>query len=70
MVATAVPRSPALWPLPMPDVRPSQYAVSTEQDTVNTGMAVEVMPTAMPWMMFVPWPVVEALAIDLTGSNW
>ena len=32
-----------------------------------TGAAVACIPTARPSMMFVAWPVCEALAICLTG---
>src|SRR5512135_3896962 len=32
-----------------------------------TGAAVDFMDMARPWMTLVPWPVVEALAMDLTG---
>src|SRR3989339_962525 len=32
-----------------------------------TGAAVDFMDMASPWMTLVPWPVVEALAMDFTG---
>src|SRR5665647_2826648 len=32
-----------------------------------TGAAVDFMDMARPWMTLVPWPVVEALAMDFTG---
>ena len=34
-----------------------------------TGSAVACMPTARPSMMFVAWPVCEALEIDFTGPQ-
>ena len=33
------------------------------------GSAVDSSDTARPWMMLVPWPVTEALAIDCTGRK-
>lgn len=68
MVATAVPNKPALWPAPSPDVRPSQYAEITAVATDTTGIMVDLMPTATPAIMLVPWPVVEARAMERTGS--
>ena len=35
----------------------------------SAGIAVPWKPCASPWMMFVAWPVIEALAIVLTGRN-
>ena len=32
-----------------------------------TGAAVDFMDMARPWMTLVPWPVVEAMAMDFTG---
>jgi hypothetical protein len=34
-----------------------------------TGAAVACIPTASPSMMFVAWPVRDALEIDLTGPQ-
>ena len=53
----------------MPDVRPIQYAEMTAKETMSTGTAVDFMPTATPAMMLVPWPVVDAAAMERTGSN-
>jgi hypothetical protein len=33
----------------------------------SVGSAVASMLMASPWMMLVPWPVSDALAIDRTG---
>ena len=33
----------------------------------STGRAVASIDTARPWMMLVPWPVVEDLAMLSTG---
>lgn len=68
IVATAVPKRPALWPRPSPDVRPSQYVEMTATETARTGTIVDCMPTATPAMMLVPWPVVDACAMRRTGS--
>jgi hypothetical protein len=36
----------------------------------STGKAVDRMLTPRPAMMLVPWPVVEAWAMCLTGLYW
>ena len=33
------------------------------------GSAVACSPEAKPWMMFVAWPVIDALAVFLTGEK-
>ncbi len=38
--------------------------------TNSTGQAVERIDTPRPAMMLVPWPVVEASAMCLTGLYW
>ncbi len=35
----------------------------------SAGAAVDWKPCARPWMMFVAWPVSDALAVDLTGAK-
>ena len=71
IVATAVPKRPAAWPVssPRPDVRPRWYEASTAAETETIGIAVERIPTATPAMMFVPCPVVDASAMSRTGWN-
>ena len=34
---------------------------------ISAGRAVASSETARPWMTLVPWPVLEASAIDRTG---
>jgi len=33
------------------------------------GREVACRPSAKPWMMFVAWPVIDALAVFLTGEK-
>ncbi len=56
VAATAMPYRPA-----------SMYEAMMAAHTNSTGQAVERMDTPRPAMMLVPWPVVEACAMCLTG---
>ena len=56
ITATPIPKSPARW-----------FATRIPIAITTTGSAVACIPTASPSMMFVAWPVRDALAIDLTG---
>ena len=57
ITATPIPKRPAKW---------LRDAGCPAAITI-TGSAVACMPTARPSMMFVAWPVCEALAIFFTG---
>ena len=57
----------AITATPMPS-RPAKWWATRMPATITiTGAAVACMPIARPSMMFVAWPVCEALAIALTG---
>ena len=57
VAAMAMPYKPAIW-------KDTQIAMQTK----ITGQAVERIDTPRPAMMLVPWPVVEACAMCLTGG--
>mmetsp|Transcript_119328 Transcript_119328/g.337563 ORF Transcript_119328/g.337563 Transcript_119328/m.337563 type:complete len:203 (+) Transcript_119328:634-1242(+) len=64
IVATAVPKSPALAEpakaAPPKAARPSLYESSSALPMMNAGAAVARMPTAIPAITLVPWPVTLA----------
>ena len=41
----------------------------TPAQMTSVGRAVDSRLIARPWMTLVPWPVSDALAIDLTGRK-
>ena len=45
----------------------SFHAPSTPSTITSAGSAVACRPEEKPWMMFVAWPVTDALAVFLTG---
>ena len=57
VAAVAMPYRPASW-----------YETKIAAQTKSTGHAVERIETPRPAMMLVPWPVVEACAMCLTGE--
>ena len=61
IVASAMPYRPYSGPI-------TAYALKIPATITMTGSAVDSIPTESPVMMFVPCPVVEASAIDLTGA--
>ena len=70
MVATAVPKMPpTLWPsaLTRPACSPSQWLANRAMPIVMAVTKVVSKPTAVPEMMFVAGPVLEASAISRTG---
>ena len=54
-----------------PAVKPpaTQYDSQIAAQTASTGSAQAFIDTAMPAMMLVAWPVVEAWATYLTGAK-
>ena len=59
VAAIAMPYRPAI-------LNATQIAIHTK----ITGQAVERIETPRPAMMLVPWPVVDACAMCLTGAYW
>ena len=55
---------------PMPKMPASTKLAMVAITMTSTGSVVDCMPTARPWMMFVPAPVSDAAAMDLTGLYW
>jgi hypothetical protein len=48
--------------------RPARLKVTMMPTTMTSaGSAVASSDTARPWMTLVPWPVIEASAMELTG---
>jgi len=62
IVATAVPKSPAVSE-GSPEAIPNPFAVRMATQMVRQGMAVDSIPTLIPAITFVPWPVREAWAM-------
>ena len=58
VTATAMPNSPAIIDATM---MPMQITIA--------GSAVASIEIASPWITLVPWPVVDACAIERTGRN-
>ena len=56
VTAIAIPKSPAMLLV---------YKIPITM--INAGIAVASIDTANPWITFVPCPVVDDCAIDLTG---
>ena len=54
----AIPNKPAIW-----------LVYKIPDTIINAGNAVAYKETAKPWITFVPWPVVDDLAILKTGRN-
>ena len=72
IVATAVPKMPPTFrpsALTRPACSPSQWLARRAMPIVIAVTKVVSKPTAMPVMMFVAGPVLEASAISLTGRN-
>src|SRR5690606_22328528 len=59
VAATAMPYRPA-----------AAYEAMIAAQTKSTGQAVDFIETAMPAMMLVAWPVLEAWATYFTGPYW
>ena len=55
-IAIAIPKSPAI-----------EFVIRIPATIINAGIAVASIETAKPWITFVPWPVVDDKATDLTG---
>ncbi len=51
----------------MPNRPASTWVTMIPAMMTRAGSAVASMETARPWMMLVPWPVIDAVAIDRTG---
>ena len=56
-------------PPPLLLTLPSQKAAMMAKEMTSTGAAVASRPMPTPAMMLVPWPVVEASAMERTGLN-
>jgi len=72
MVATAVPKMPPMF-LPVASTRPacepSQLLARSATPIVSAVTRVVSKPTAIPLMMLVAGPVLEASAISRTGRK-
>ncbi len=72
IVATAVPKMPPTsrpTSLTMPACVPSQWLAKSAIPIVMAVTNVVSKPTAVPEMMFVAGPVLDASAISRTGRN-
>ena len=67
IVATAVPKRP---PSGIGVASPIMYDERIAIEITITGMSAHSRPTAMPEMMFVAGPVIDAFAISRTGRYW
>ena len=59
----------AITATPMPNTPASSYETKMPATITSAGSAVACRPCARPWMMFVAWPVTDALAVLLTGPK-
>ena len=64
-----VSESWAMTATPMPYTPASSYEKKMPATITSAGIAVAWRPLARPWMMFVAWPVSDALAVLLTGEK-
>ena len=72
IVATAVPKMPPTFlpsALTRPAWSPSQKLTNSAMEIVTAVTRVVSKPTAVPLMMLVAGPVLEASAISRTGRN-
>ena len=57
----------AVTAMAMPNSPARRYATMMPAEIISAGAVVASIEIARPWMMLVPWPVVDDLAIDCTG---